>query len=416
MNQEKFFTVKYQQLFSVILVFSFLEQLYFLFSFIQRPLYSAFSLSLVFVMCLIVFKYSKFSYSHFFICTLLLILILFEGINNFSLTSGGSWVGTMLKLMVFIIIYFTLQSRQLSLVDKLNIFRNLIITVNIVLIFSTLLGILFNNFIILNGRSRFLALSHTSSLVACFSGFAIILNFYFIKYYKVIYSQKMYFFSLLSLWISVGVLFIAGSRQPVFGVLLCLFSLIVVKNKRIFALGLTSVFCALYLVHVEFITKIDLLVDLHQILHLFLDIVIDVINYGLFSYMDGSSLSRFRYFEVGVQYVNNNSFIFGAGLNSFPFIYMAETGLESPAPHNLVLSVLTQFGYLGLILSIFFVCWKVFLSLKYHKEEHLVMYIYILGGLSLNNPEYFLSLVIPLIYYFNLISTYKKYAADIVKS
>lgn len=416
MSQVKKITVNYPQLFTLILLISFFEQFYLLFSFIERPLYSAFSLSLVFVLSLILFKHSKFSHYNFFICIFLLSLVLFEGINNFALTSGGSWVGTMLKLYVFIIVYFTLQSTRLTIADKVNFFRNLVIIVNVVLILSTLLGVLFNNFIILNGRSRFLALSHTSSLVACFSGFTIILNFYFVKHYKIIFTKRMYYFSIFSLWFGVLVLIIAGSRQPVLGILLCLVFLIVIKNKTKITIFLASICFVIYLVHVEFITGIDFLVDFHQMLHIFKDVVIDIINYGLFSYMDGSSLSRFKYFEVGVQYVNNNNFIFGGGLNSFPYIYMDDTGLEAPAPHNLILSVITQFGYLGLVLATIFVCWKFFLSLKYREEEHLVMYIYIIGGLSLNNPEYFISLIIPLIFYFNLISTYKKIAHNKTKT
>jgi hypothetical protein len=408
MNKVKPFIIKYPHFFTLLLLFSFLEQFYLLFSFVERPIYSAISLSLVFFLSLILFKYTKFAYYNFFICLSLLVFIFLEGVNNYSLTSGVSWIGTLLKLFVFTILYFTLQGTRLSLADKLKLFRNLVIIVNIVLISSTLLGILFNNFIILNGRSRFLALSHTSSLVACFSGFSVILNFYYIKYYKGIFSKLLYCLSFFSLWVGLLVLFIAGSRQPVFGVFISVIVILMIKNKTWFVFAFISVLFTLYLLHVEFITDIDVLVSMHQFLHTVVDIAIDIIDYGLLSYMDGSSLSRFKYFEVGVKYVNANSFIFGGGLNSFPYIYLAKTGLEAPAPHNLVLSIITQFGYLGLILSVAFICRNVFLSLKYRKEEHLIMYLYIALGLSLNNPEYFLSLVIPLIFYFNLISTYKK--------
>jgi len=368
-----------------MLILAFTEHVYALFSFVPRSAFNAFFLLSTLACSLYGITALKLSRGCFLAYLLICLYITSSALLSYLMFGGVLWAGTAIKLLVYTnyLVYF---GRRLNDPDEvLSFLFHFSMVVSVVALIG---GLLTNNFMVLNGRERFSGLSHTPSIVACFSGFFVILSCYFYKKYK------YFLISLFGFLLGLSMLFLSGSRQPLFGLFASLVLSILIVQPRLIVFLLGSILLFLGLIFAKIVPGLyELSLIIHavsQTLHAIMYLDMEVISGAI----DGSSLSRLRYLLVGIEYVSAKNIWFGTGLNSFPLIFLSQTGEEAPATHNLLLTVFTQFGIIGLVA---FFSWMVFEVIQCVRQKDLFrcwLFSFIFLGLSLNNPEYFTSLVI----------------------
>ena len=115
---------------------------------------------------------------------------------------------------------------------------------------------------------------------------------------------------------------------------------------------------------------------------------------------DGSIMARVNYFIVGLTYIHDNDLLFGAGLNAFPGIYGSVTGKYGVAPHNDLLLLIIDFGYIGTLIILLSLIYILIKSNKNKYKNQLIVFVLWAFGLSINNVFYYYPILSSLIILF----------------
>lgn len=366
-----------------IIVFGSLELFYNLFGFIPREKFNAVYLLLTLSLSFFLIYRIRFLLSHFAFFSFSVFLVFLSSLNAYYNFGSFIWVGSFIKLILYLSFCFYLYTNQ-SRVELLSLLK---FTFRFVLAFialSIMLGLLMDNTQILNGRIRFQGVTYTSSLFSMFCGLCTI----FFMYYLKVTDGKGFFYKIFIFFCicaCLGLCFLSGSRQPFYGLILSMLLVLILNLNVFYRITLLFIVMAFVIVNFDF---------LYQTLFFLYDIAIagDYLT-SLSGIIDGSSYSRLRYLVYGVNYLLDNGIILiGSGLNTFPEIYYTLTMEERPAPHNLILMVVVNYGLLGCIL--FFTAVMYYFKVYRNKSLNLLLMFYFLFGVSFNNPEYFTSVMI----------------------
>ena len=214
----------------------------------------------------------------------------------------------------------------------------------IICIFSSVLGVIQDRYIWLNGWNRFMGANYSSAALALEASmclFLVYIKFFFLKSSSQLLSLKTMTYIVLSVAL-LYILYLTGSRGPLLGVIVLMAMHIFFNHRKLFfILAFTGLFIGGALFEASSLSSNRLLILMSN--------AAEVAEWDDLKNMgDGSVFSRIKYIEVGASYIYDQNLAFGAGLNSFQGIYEASTGKDSVAPHNDFLLVLVEFGYIGL--------------------------------------------------------------------
>jgi O-antigen ligase len=266
----------------------------------------------------------------------------------------------------------------------IRVIKYVILISIIICILSSVLGIVQNRYVYLNGWNRFTGSNYSSvglALEASFCLFLIYARFLFLEPHKPTLSLKTIGYMGISAALTY-IIYLTGSRGPALGVIAIIY-IHTFFNKKI-------IFLTLLILPIIFINILYEASDLssNRILVLFTNLK-EVYYYDDIRNMGGSIFNRIDYIEVGVSYIYKYNLAFGAGLNSFQGIYEAASGRDRVAAHNDFLLVLVEFGYIGFGLFLFILALLLFKCIKSRNNFTLTTIIFWLSGLSLNNVLYY---------------------------
>lgn len=364
-----------------VLILSFVE----LFSYYSeikgvRAELSALMILTIYTLLIIRFAFLKYSSNSFyFVCVIMMVFIL-SSLYSFLEFKNLMWVASFLKFSCYLMFYYIVMHYANK--DATRLLWGALILCSIIILLSFIGGWYIDNVTFLNDRLRFRGLSHTSSVLGCFSGLLALVTFN-ITFVGKMYTGKKRCFVFLLFVLSFAMTYLTASRQPFYGVFCAIF----------------LAWSSTYFYHkVNFHFRVSLVIIFFLAVILMLPFYIDSlfnIYYKMNSF-DSSFSGRLKYLKVGLIHLyESNMLLFGNGMNSFPTIYDDLTGLEKPAAHNIILMLLFNFGIVGLfiflgVLSRFYI--------RVRGDVHLTsLFWYLLIGLSLNNPEYFMSVSLMLI-------------------
>lgn len=370
-------------LIKLIIVFSSLELFVHVFDFFPRVYISLISLLLCFFVIIMAMIRLKFSLRGYLLLFLALASCLIASLNSLLVIDDYSWLGTLVKYSIYLC-FSIVVVKSIEKEDVVDLVKFINTLIFIVLLLSFICGFLLDNTQILNGRTRFQGLTYTSSLFSSYCALSALFLFYQV-FYTLKYRHKAEVFIVISsLILSLFLCYISGSRQPFYGLVLTL--LLISFLKIHFYIRLVTIFLSIsialfFLIPYLSAFNMQVLSDYDMFY-----------NFAL-SNLDGSTYSRVKYFITGMEYLSDNGqVLFGSGLNSFPSVYYLITGLERPASHNIILTVLMNFGFVGLfsILSV-----VTYILLTINKDSfRLWLIVFYFVALSLNNPDYFISIIL----------------------
>ena len=282
------------------------------------------------------------------------------------------WLAIFLKIFIFcLMIFFFYYCVALKTIN------NLINVLFLFFVISIILGFVVSNYNFLNDRLRFNGSAVTGSFISMLSGLFLchfvggLADFRFLKFSK----------GLLVCLMLVTLLYFIGSRQPFVGFFISLILALLSLRRSSFIFFSSCVFF-IFLYNFDYI--INFLNDFESFF------LLESIN-------DNSLLYRFKYIAFSFDYMNSFSLIvFGMGLNSFPLLFPAGDAGSLHATHNLLLFFFVNFGLLGIT---FFLCAYIYFLYTADFRNKLLLY-YLIFGCSLNNPEYFLSVLFLLVLVF----------------
>jgi len=382
-----------------IICISCAELIYFLFSsIIPRDIYNLFLTTVALATVIIFFsKYSSFSQFSFLAYILVVFCIVLSGVNAYFIINNFAWVGTLTKYVLYTLLLFSIRKVEFN---NNTIFIFLVFVSLLLLYFTFILGWGLGNTQILNGRLRFQGLTYTSSIYSMFTGLTVIVLFHLganSKYFNLSNSKKI--ITWLSFIFAFTACYLSGSRQPFYGLIMSFF-IILYLNAHLF-----------YKILVVFVISFILFLYKEQLFNA-VNIISHIYNsnsmlQNMAGYVDGSTYSRIRYFDYGLYFLYQHDLqLYGSGLNSFPDIFLSLTGSERPATHNIILTILMNFGFVGLFVFIFFIVAAIFKSRKNTTRTLLILYL--LCGVSLNNPDYFVSFSVFYLVFFSVVRNERK--------
>lgn len=370
----------------IVIVLSSLELFVYVFNFFPRVYISLFSLLLCLFTCFLAIIRIKLKLVEFLFLFVLIVFLLIASINSMVFIGDYSWAGTLIKYSIYLCFSLVvLKSIEPEDVFELISFLNYLIFT--VLFISLIFGFVFDNTQILNGRLRFQGLTYTSSLFSSYCALSAL--FFLYQIFQKINNKNNkrgieFLIVIVSFILSLMLCYTSGSRQPFYGLILTSFVVLFMRlHLYIRLLSGVSFLCV-------FIVLISLFFD-----SIGIDIYYDLksLHELVMSKVDGSTYSRIKYFTVGVGYlIENGQLLLGSGLNSFPSAYYSVTGLENPASHNIFLTIIMNFGIVG-FLFFFFIILYVLITINKNSFRFWLIVFYFLA-LSLNNPDYFISIVL----------------------
>ena len=367
----------------------------YLFPFIDRSILNIVSVSLSLIIASFI---NKPVWSSYFNVLVLIgaILVLFIQLAKTSLTFGMyDGFASFLRYALYVIMI--LQFRKTG-VGRLE-FKVFLFVSCALAALSIFIGLVSDQYIFLNGQDRFMGSSHSPAALSMQLAVAITLIAISFKQGLNLRadSRRM----LLSNLFLIGCFFLflyalieTGSRQPLLGVMVVLL-IVLYRDYRKF------LFFTLPILLIVLISFIDVnpILDgriVSSILKILDTSALDEIR-------DVSIMSRVNYFIVGVTYIFDNDLMFGAGLNAFPGIYGSVTGKYGVAPHNDLLLLIVDFGYIGALIIVLPLIYAVVKSIKNKHIAQLIVFVLWAVGLSLNNVVYYYPILTSLIvlFYFN---------------
>lgn len=351
------------------ILFASLELFYFPFrSLVQREFYSLTSIFMSTLTTLLGIYYQK-SIPKKSMAYILLLQFLIVGYSwwSYILMTNFAWLGTSAKYFLYISFYFlVVNSGQPSR----NVLRFFYIYLVFLLASSGVFGYVLGNDIILNGRYRFAGLAHTPSVFAMFCMMASFYIFWYQKTFNITFTGAM------ALTMSIFLVWHSGSRQPVIALVIIL-TFYLFKSKLLFVF-LRQIKCLFFVLFVTMFAYLALA-----------DISFFLEPLKILAGLDGSFYSRISYLSVGINFLqDSNLILLGSGFNSFPQIYLAETNLEAPATHNIILTLVTNFG----LLFSFVIILMLFRYTSIRNFDSAMFVLLMVMGTSLNNPDYFISI------------------------
>ena len=354
-------------------------------------IFSLISAALVYGFCNRNFKLGRRDYILF----LFLVLVLYAQFSKTAFQYDAvDGLATFLRYVFYIIVGLVIFKKGLS-------FRELSKVISVstaICLVSICIGLILGRFIFLNDFERFMGASHSSAglaLQVSTSLFLIYLKLWVFGKGLSIGSVKGFLYFLLIVFLFYALL-LTGSRQPLLGILTIAAIHMFLYHKVLLFLFLTLA-----------IAYLGVLVDLSILssnrFFLLATKLIEVSSISdLEDVRDGSLAARLNYIRVGASYIFENNLMFGAGLNAFQGIYEQATGRDGVAAHNDILLILVEFGYFGLLL--FLVLLVKYLVQAFIKRNLLSVLIIVfwLVGLSLNNLFYYHSVATLLVIFWGL--------------
>lgn len=361
--------------------------------FVDRSVLNVISIifSLVFVNS--VYSSSWKSYKNILILTgggLLLFIQFSKTGLTFSLTDG---MATFLRYIFYISVITLVGHRGISKND----FHMFCQASYILCFLSIIIGLIGENYVFLNGQNRFNGATHSAAALSMQLSIAITLmlvEFIKSKEIGISFSVSRSVIFVISFIIFLYALIETGSRQPLLGLTLTIFFVVFVNYKRL----LVFIFIPIFVFLISYIDSSAILE------HRFLVTLIKLWNLDdlseLSTLRDSSILARLNYFIVGIEYIINHNLMFGAGLNAFPGIYEIATGKAGVAPHNDLLLLLVEFGYIGGVFIILPLMILVLIAIKKKNIIAIAGVILWVTGFSLNNVMYYHPIVTSLLILF----------------
>ncbi|AWB71711.1 hypothetical protein D0810_17830 [Vibrio cholerae] len=371
------------KLLKILILLSSMELYYYCFPFIPRELFNAVFLIISLAFAFLLVYRSKFKKSGFFVWFVLSVWLLLSAINAYLGFGGLFWLGSWIKILFYITLSFYLysQSKRVQVVEIYSFLKKYLVLFVIV---SLILGVLLNNTQLLNGRVRFQGLTYTSSIFSMYCGLGSIFYGWVLMIERK-YTTLRCIKNLIFLLIFMFACYYSGSRQAFYGVLCSLIITVVWFSRfsvKLIMFSFMLVFISIF--YQEIIRSFRFMLDI-----MFSQNILASLS-GL---VDGSTLSRVRYFTYGLDYAQDNGMLLiGVGLNTFPSLYFSITATESPAAHNFILMLIINYGLLGLV--VFIISFLMFLMDNRKKPIIVLLLFYFLLGTSLNNPEYFCSFIV----------------------
>lgn len=362
-----------------------------IFSFIDRSLIIVLSLFFSFLIVIYLYGNTFFQNKKILILSTISFILLIQFSKtalNFGVTEGAA---TFLRYLLYALFIIGITSRGISVSE----FKKITYFSITICLFSIFIGYANSRYMFINDFYRFMGASHSPAALALQLStnlFLIFAYFTFIRKRFSIFNAEDIFLLAAGLIIFISFLE-TGSRQPLGGIFLVLLFLLFIYNLKYFFLLLISA-----LIYFFYAFDLSFFLDNRLISSAITIFSTDINEIG--DIRDGSILSRINYLIVGINHTIENNFFFGSGLNSFPGIYLNETGVANVAPHNDFLLILVEFGVLGLIsflsLLLYFAM-KLLINRNFFTISVLIFWF---GGLSLNNSLYYHSVFMILILLF----------------
>jgi hypothetical protein len=317
-------------------------------------------------------------YLTYFVILIFLYIQYVKTAVGFGVADGFS---TLLRYIFYLTVGLVTYKRGIE-EKSLNV---IIFMAVIICIFSSVLGVIQDRYIWLNGWNRFMGANYSSAALALEASmclFLVYIKFFFLKPSSQLLSLNTMTYIVLSVAL-LYILYLTGSRGPLLGVIFLMAMHIFFNHRKLFfILAFTSLFIGGALFEASSLSSNRLLILMSN--------AAEVAEWDDLKNMgDGSVFSRIKYIEVGSSYIYDQNLAFGAGLNSFQGIYEASTGKDSVAPHNDFLLVLVEFGYIGLGIFLLILTGLVFRSLRKRNLFTLFIIGFWFFGFSLNNVFYY---------------------------
>jgi len=359
-----------------------------IFTFIDRSLIIVLSLFFSFLILIYLYRNAFFQNKKIILLSAISFILLIQFSKtalNFGVTDGAA---TFLRYLLYALFAVGITTRGISVSE----FRKITFFSVIICLVSIAIGYINSKYMFINNFYRFMGASHSPAALALQLStnlFLIFAYFTFIKKRLSIFNPEDLF-----LLIAGSIIFLSfldtGSRQPLGGIFLVLLFLLFIYNFRYFLFLLISgIIYFFYFFDLSPFLDIRLISSAITIFSTDINEIADI--------RDGSILSRINYIIVGVNHTVQNNFFFGSGLNSFPGIYLNETGMTNVAPHNDFLLIFVEFGFIGLIIFLYLLLYfsiKLIIKRNYFTISVLIFWF---GGLSLNNSLYYHSVFLLLI-------------------
>lgn len=331
-------------------------------------------LSIILILCLFVFKNNKITYSRYFVRSIFVLLLFYIWmVITLLFTPSRSYSFLKASFFLINIIAFGIP----LFYTKLNVkfFLQSFVLVSIVC------GLFYLPFQFLYqiGEMSSIVDETTSSIHTMYLsiGELLGLSFIFCVTQDRLWESKL--IQSLITFICIVVLVLLGARGPLLFALLLVLLFFLFSNK----IKISSI------LNVSFFLRIVLGLLILVVLYFknqeYFDVLIErtvsrFLVLGEDSNSNSSALARVNYFNISIEHIFKNPFVFlfGNGIGSFGILVLKED--IRAYPHNILLEVFFEFGLIGLAI---FISWIIY-SLKFISNKSKYISVFVLAYLALN--------------------------------